>query len=96
MSIYVIIMMIDKSLKNKKKAMKVYNALTFSGKDDCHNCQNFNKYVNFSAHAIMRSLLLSAVLLSKLHYLSFPAQHTIKRSKRVTFLNVIKKKKSDI
>lgn len=87
--------MIDKSLKNKKKAMKVYNALTFSGKDDCHNCQNFNKYVNFSAHAIMRSLLLSAVLLSKLHYLSFPAQHTIKRSKRVTFLNVIKKK-SDI
>lgn len=58
--------------------MEVYNALTFTGKDDCHNCQNFNKYVNFSTPAIMRSLLLSGILLSKLHYLSFSAQHTIK------------------
>lgn len=58
--------------------MEVYNALTFTGKDDCHNCQNFNKYVNFSTPATMRSLLLSGILLSKLHYLSFSAQHTIK------------------
>lgn len=89
--LYVIIAVIDKSLRNKKEAMEVYNALTFTGKENCHNCQTFNKYVNFPTLAIMRSLLLSDILLSKLHYLSFPAQHTIKHSQWATFLNVIKK-----
>lgn len=90
--IYVVIAVIDNSLRNKKGATEVYNALTFTGKDDCHSCQNFNKYVNFPTLAIMRSLPLSDILLSKLHYLSFPAQHTIKHSRWVTFLNAMKKK----
>lgn len=61
--IYVIIAVIDKSLRNREEAMEVYNALTFAGKDDCHNCQNFNKYLNFSAPAIMRSLLFSDLVI---------------------------------
>lgn len=39
--IYVIIVVIDKSLRNKEEAIEVYNALTFAGKNNCHNCQNF-------------------------------------------------------
>lgn len=90
LSLHVIFALIDRSLRNEKEAMEVYNALTFTGKDNCHNCQNFNKYVNFPTLAIMRSLLV--ILLSELHYLSFAAQHTINRSQWVTFINAIKKK----
>lgn len=90
LSLHVIIALIDRSLRNEKEAMEVYNALTFTGKDDCHNCQNFNKYVNFPSLAIMRSF--SGILLSEFHYLSFAAQHTINRSQWVTFINAIKKK----
>lgn len=90
LSLHVIFALIDRSLRNEKEAMEVYNALTFTGKDNCHNCQNFNKYVNFPTLAIMRSLLV--ILLSELHYLSFAAQHTINCSQWVTFINAIKKK----
>lgn len=72
--------MIDKSLRNEKEAVEIYKALTFTGNDDCHGCQNFNKYVNFLTLAMMTSLLLSDILLSELPYLSFPAQRTIKHS----------------
>lgn len=45
--IYVIIAVIDRSLRNKKEAIEVYNALPFTGKDDSHNFQNFNNLLTF-------------------------------------------------